>query len=128
MMAAEPLVDFPPDEERDLEAEINLYFALFEMQERNRDALKAWRWRQAMAEIEPALQGVLIGGTLRLPPLYPDAYSEAWRGCLNLWFERERDMAKRWMFKNRCARRAVGLPTLPWSRQRLPLMLRMQAE
>jgi hypothetical protein len=128
MSAVESLVEWPPDEVRDLEAEINRAFVVFELQERNADALKAWRWRQAMAELAPALQGVLMNGVLHLPPLYPDACSEAWRSCLELWFERQRDLARRWMFKNRCAKRAVGLPVRPWSRQPLPLMFTRQAE
>lgn len=128
MIAETPLVDWPPDEAVDFEALINSYLVAFELIDRNADALKAWRWRQAMTQLEPAIQGVLIDGRIQAPPLYPDAYGEAWRSCLELWFETQRDLAKRWLFKNRCERRAQGLTGQPWSRQRRPMTLRKQAD
>jgi len=52
------------------------------------------------------------------PPMI-DAYPPLFRVCLERHYQEKRDLAKRWMFKNRCLkrqierRRAFGLHPLP---------------
>lgn len=45
----------------------------------------------------------------------PDAWPPVWRVRLNDWFDEQRALARRWMFKDRCAKREL-LNHLNWSR------------
>lgn len=58
-----------------------------EIARRNDDGFAAWRDKR-------------LAGTV-----YADAWSPVWRGRLDVWFVDARDLALRWLFKHRCARR-----------------------
>lgn len=79
--------------------------AMAELSARNWRALSAWRARRAAKAY------------------HPDAWPPLWRERLNFWLEERRELAERWMFKSRCARRWSMQSTLP-----LPAFLRKQAE
>lgn len=80
---------------------------LFELAERNAEALRNWRLRLA----------------LKIP--CPDALSERQRAFESRVFEDKWTIAKRWCFKNRCERKAAQRQD--W-RESLPAMVRRQAD
>lgn len=94
----------PDDMQRLNNAEVDRLMAQVELDERNAQALADWHQRRtsAMSCI--------------------DAWPPQWRERLTSWFEEQRDIALRWMFKNRCTRHRHGMPV------RLTLFLRQQAE
>jgi hypothetical protein len=64
-----------------------------EIARRNESCLEAWR--------DKRLAGIIS---------YGDAWTPVWRERLDRWFADERDLAQRWLFKRRCARRAARQP------------------
>jgi hypothetical protein len=73
-----------------------------EIRERNDKALEAWRLRRYM----------------RRDCL--DAWPPVWRERLNTWFREQREFANRWMFKNRCQKRAAFTPYSITARSKYP--------
>lgn len=81
----------------------------FELAHRNSEALQNWQVRKGLG----------------VPCL--DAYTPYFREALTGWFERKREIARRWLFKRRCERRGSayvrGVDNHP-----IPLMLRKQGD
>jgi hypothetical protein len=98
-------------------ADIEPFIATYELAERNAEALRLWHLRCATA---PALEA--MGAP------YPDAHAPLGRDYLTRWFDHERSLATRWIFKNRCEKALVGIVIRSWARARQPMLLRKQAE
>ena len=75
-----------------VDAQINGYFVAFEMSEKNAQGLTRWRLKLAQDEVQP------------------DACHPNERTLYARWYAMRLDLARRWLFKRRAARRAEALP------------------
>lgn len=90
--------------------DVNPYLVAFELTERNAVALADWRLRY------------------QLQRPCTDPHGPISRRYLTQRFDRQRALALRWMFKNRCEKALLGIVIRQWSRLRPPLFLSKQAE
>jgi hypothetical protein len=92
-----------------LEAEIRL---------QNEICLEAWRKRWLARDLD-----CVDRWPSKFAPPMIDAYRPLFRVCLDRWFQEQREIAKRWLFKNRCLKRQA-LRLRPFGLHPLPLRLR----